>query len=118
MRPSATTPRRPIGWPSADSASANGTLPRLVGTGGARGPPAYGQVIQVINEVCDADDYIVSAAGGLPGELVGGWRSKSIGSFDTEFGMSTMGYEIAGAFGADGSAGDPTSSRSSATAPT
>jgi 3D-(3,5/4)-trihydroxycyclohexane-1,2-dione acylhydrolase (decyclizing) len=62
--------------------------------------PAYGQVIQVINEVCDVDDYIVSAAGGLPGELVGGWRSKSIGSFDTEFGMSTMGYEIAGGLGA------------------
>jgi 3D-(3,5/4)-trihydroxycyclohexane-1,2-dione acylhydrolase (decyclizing) len=62
--------------------------------------PAYGQVIQVINEVCDDDDYIVSAAGGLPGELVGGWRSKSVGSFDTEFGMSTMGYEIAGGLGA------------------
>jgi 3D-(3,5/4)-trihydroxycyclohexane-1,2-dione acylhydrolase (decyclizing) len=62
--------------------------------------PAYGQVIQAINEVCDDDDYIVSAAGGLPGELVGGWRSKSIGSFDTEFGMSTMGYEIAGGLGA------------------
>src|SRR6185295_15921230 len=62
--------------------------------------PSYGQVIQVINELCDDDDYIVSAAGGLPGELVGGWRSKSVGSFDTEFGMSTMGYEIAGALGA------------------
>jgi 3D-(3,5/4)-trihydroxycyclohexane-1,2-dione acylhydrolase (decyclizing) len=64
------------------------------------GAPAYGQVIQTINEVCDDDDYIVSAAGGLPGELVGGWRSKSVGSFDTEFGMSTMGYEIAGGLGA------------------
>ena len=62
--------------------------------------PSYGQVIQVINEVCDDDDYIVSAAGGLPGELVGGWRSKSVGSFDTEFGFSTMGYEIAGGLGA------------------
>ena len=64
------------------------------------GVPAYGQVIQVINEVCDDDDYIVSAAGGLPGELVSGWRSKSVGSFDTEFGFSTMGYEIAGGLGA------------------
>ncbi len=62
--------------------------------------PSYGQVIQVINEACDDDDYIVSAAGGLPGELVSGWRSKSVGSFDTEFGMSTMGYEIAGGLGA------------------
>ena len=50
--------------------------------------PAYGHVVQTINEICDADDYIVSAAGGLPGELVGGWRSKSVGSFDTEFGMT------------------------------
>ncbi len=62
--------------------------------------PSYGQVIQVINEVCDDDDYIVSAAGGLPGELVSGWRSKSVGSFDTEFGFSTMGYEISGGLGA------------------
>ena len=62
--------------------------------------PAYGQVIQQINDGCDDDDYIVSAAGGLPGELTSGWRSKSVGSFDTEFGMSTMGYEIAGGLGA------------------
>ena len=62
--------------------------------------PAYGQVIQRINEICDDDDYIVSAAGGLPGELTSGWRAKSIGSMDTEFGMSTMGYEIAGGLGA------------------
>ena len=64
------------------------------------GTPAYAQVIQVINEVCDDDDYIVSAAGGLPGELVAGWRSKQVGTFDTEFGYSTMGYEISGGLGA------------------
>jgi 3D-(3,5/4)-trihydroxycyclohexane-1,2-dione acylhydrolase (decyclizing) len=29
-----------------------------------------------------------------------GWRSKSVGSFDSEYGYSTMGYEIAGAWGA------------------
>ena len=45
-------------------------------------------------------DYILSAAGGLPGELSMGWRSKSVGSFDSEYGYSTMGYEIAGAWGA------------------
>jgi 3D-(3,5/4)-trihydroxycyclohexane-1,2-dione acylhydrolase (decyclizing) len=64
------------------------------------GPRAYAEVIQVINEICDDDDYILSAAGGLPGELVMGWRSKSVGSFDSEYGYSTMGYEIAGAWGA------------------
>lgn len=63
-------------------------------------PPSYRQVIQVINELCDDDDYCLSAAGGLPGELVAGWRSKSVGSFDSEYGYSTMGYEIAGAWGA------------------
>jgi 3D-(3,5/4)-trihydroxycyclohexane-1,2-dione acylhydrolase (decyclizing) len=64
------------------------------------GPPAYAEVIQAINAACDPEDYIVSAAGGLPGELSMGWRSKSVGSFDSEYGYSTMGYEIAGAWGA------------------
>jgi 3D-(3,5/4)-trihydroxycyclohexane-1,2-dione acylhydrolase (decyclizing) len=70
------------------------------------GKPAYAQVIQVINEVCDDNDYCLSAAGGLPGELVMGWRSKSVGSFDSEYGYSTMGYEIAGAWGAKIARGD------------
>ncbi len=64
------------------------------------GAPAYAQVIQKINEICAPDDYCLSAAGGLPGELTMGWRSKSVGSFDSEYGYSTMGYEIAGAWGA------------------
>ena len=64
------------------------------------GPPAYAEVIQAINAIADPDDYILSAAGGLPGELSMGWRSKSVGSFDSEYGYSTMGYEIAGAWGA------------------
>ena len=36
------------------------------------GPPAYAEVIATINEVCDDDDYCLSAAGGLPGELCHG----------------------------------------------
>ena len=64
------------------------------------GPPAYAEVIQAINTICEPEDYILSAAGGLPGELSMGWRSKSVGSFDSEYGYSTMGYEIAGAWGA------------------
>ena len=70
------------------------------------GDAAYAQVIQVINEICDDDDYCLSAAGGLPGELTMGWRSKSVGSFDSEYGFSTMGYEIAGAWGAKMARGD------------
>jgi 3D-(3,5/4)-trihydroxycyclohexane-1,2-dione acylhydrolase (decyclizing) len=64
------------------------------------GPPAYAEVIQAINAAAEPADYILSAAGGLPGELSMGWRSKSVGSFDSEYGYSTMGYEIAGAWGA------------------
>ena len=64
------------------------------------GPPAYAEVIQAINTACDPEDYILSAAGGLPGELAMGWRSKAVGTFDSEYGYSTMGYEIAGAWGA------------------
>jgi 3D-(3,5/4)-trihydroxycyclohexane-1,2-dione acylhydrolase (decyclizing) len=64
------------------------------------GKPSYAQVIQIINEICDDSDYQLSAAGGLPGELVAGWRSKQVASFDAEFGYSCMGYEIAGALGA------------------
>jgi 3D-(3,5/4)-trihydroxycyclohexane-1,2-dione acylhydrolase (decyclizing) len=64
------------------------------------GKPAYAQVIQAVNDLCDDGDYCLSAAGGLPGELTMGWRSKSVGSFDSEYGYSTMGYEIAGAWGA------------------
>ena len=63
------------------------------------GPPAYAEVIQAINAAADPADYILSAAGGLPGELSMGWRSKSVGSFDSEYGYSTMGYEIAGRVG-------------------
>lgn len=63
-------------------------------------PPTYAQVIRAVNDICDPDDYQLSAAGGLPGELNMGWHSKSIGSFDAEYGYSCMGYEIAGAWGA------------------
>jgi 3D-(3,5/4)-trihydroxycyclohexane-1,2-dione acylhydrolase (decyclizing) len=62
--------------------------------------PSYAQVIQTFNELCDDSDYILSAAGGLPGELVAGWRTKQIGTFDAEYGFSTMGYEVSGAVGA------------------
>lgn len=62
--------------------------------------PSYAQVIGVINGEAGERDYVVSAAGGLPGELVKGWRVKAPGTFDCEFGFSCMGYEIAGGWGA------------------
>jgi len=63
-------------------------------------PPSYNQVIQRVYQVSDPSDYVLSAAGGLPGELFAGWRTKEPDTFDCEFGFSCMGYEIAGAVGA------------------
>lgn len=64
------------------------------------GRPSYAQVIGVLNGLTGRDDYVVAAAGGLPGELNKVWRSHGPGSFDCEYGFSCMGYEIAGAWGA------------------
>ena len=60
----------------------------------------YAQVIGCINELASDDDYIVTAAGGLPGELNTCWNTKSLNSFDCEYGFSCMGYEISGGWGA------------------
>lgn len=61
--------------------------------------PTYAQVIGIINQIAACDDYVISAAGGVPGELVKGWRVKNPGTFDCEFGFSCMGYEIAAGWG-------------------
>ncbi len=62
--------------------------------------PTYAQVVIAANEVASADDYVLTAAGGLPGELNNNWFSKGVATFDCEYGFSCMGYEISGAFGA------------------
>lgn len=62
--------------------------------------PSYAQVIQLVNQIGDDSDYHLSAAGGLPGELFAGWRSRQVGTFDAEFGFSCMGYEVSGGLGA------------------
>lgn len=64
------------------------------------GLPSYAQVIATINGLAAPDDYLVAAAGGLPGELNKVWRSRRPSSFDCEYGFSCMGYEIGGAWGA------------------
>ncbi|MEJ4044094.1 3D-(3,5/4)-trihydroxycyclohexane-1,2-dione acylhydrolase (decyclizing) [Erwinia sp. SLM-02] len=63
------------------------------------GVPTYAQVVGVVNERAAAEDYVISAAGGLPGELVKGWKVKNPGTFDCEFGFSCMGYEISAGWG-------------------
>ena len=62
--------------------------------------PTYGQVVGAVNRLAGKQDRIMTAAGGLPGELTKNWKVKSPSTFDCEFGFSCMGYEIAGAYGA------------------
>jgi 3D-(3,5/4)-trihydroxycyclohexane-1,2-dione acylhydrolase (decyclizing) len=62
--------------------------------------PSYAAVIRTVSRHAREDDYALTAAGGLPGELNKHWRSLSVGSFDCEYGYSCMGYEIGGAWGA------------------
>ncbi|MFQ8433909.1 3D-(3,5/4)-trihydroxycyclohexane-1,2-dione acylhydrolase (decyclizing), partial [Amaricoccus sp. W119] len=61
--------------------------------------PTYAQVIAAVHRTAEPTDPVITAAGGLPGELVKGWRVKSPGTFDCEFGFSCMGYEIAAGWG-------------------
>lgn len=62
--------------------------------------PTYAQVVGVANAKAGIRDYMLTAAGGLPGETMKNWRVKSPGSFDCDFGYSCMGYEVAGGWGA------------------
>ncbi len=63
-------------------------------------PLSYAQVIGALHRTATAQDYVMTAAGGLPGELNVNWLSKAVASFDCEYGFSCMGYETAGAWGA------------------
>ncbi len=63
-------------------------------------PLSYAQVVGALHRTATDEDYVMTAAGGLPGELNVSWLSKSVASFDCEYGFSCMGYETAGAWGA------------------
>jgi 3D-(3,5/4)-trihydroxycyclohexane-1,2-dione acylhydrolase (decyclizing) len=62
-------------------------------------PPTYAQVVHAVNEAAGETDTLISAAGGIPGEVAKGWRVKAPNSFDLEFGFSCMGYEIPAGWG-------------------
>ncbi len=64
------------------------------------GLPTYAQVVGVADRAQRPGDYVVTAAGGFPGELNNGWRAQHLNSFDCEYGFSCMGYELSGAWGA------------------
>ncbi|MES2666874.1 MAG: 3D-(3,5/4)-trihydroxycyclohexane-1,2-dione acylhydrolase (decyclizing) [Pseudomonadota bacterium] len=61
--------------------------------------PTYAQVVHVVNRLAADNDTLISAAGGIPGEVAKGWRVKNPNTFDLEFGFSCMGYEIAAGWG-------------------
>lgn len=63
-------------------------------------PPSYAQLVGLVHESATPQDYVLTAAGGLPGELNINWMAKGIATFDCEYGFSCMGYEISGAWGA------------------
>lgn len=62
--------------------------------------PTYAQVVGAVNDLSEPQDYVMTASGGMPGELIGGWRGSGSISMDVEYGFSCMGYELAGAWGA------------------
>ncbi len=62
--------------------------------------PTYAQVVGAVSRLAEPDDYALTAAGGFPGELNNGWRSRQVATFDCEYGFSCMGYEISGGWGA------------------
>jgi 3D-(3,5/4)-trihydroxycyclohexane-1,2-dione acylhydrolase (decyclizing) len=64
------------------------------------GPPiSQGEVIGIVNEVSEARDVVVCAAGSLPGDLHKLWRTRDSKGYHMEYGYSCMGYEIAGGMG-------------------
>lgn len=65
------------------------------------GLPSYAQIVGAVNDLSAPGDYVLTSSGGLPGELVGGWRAAGgEPAMDVEYGFSCMGYELAGAWGA------------------
>jgi 3D-(3,5/4)-trihydroxycyclohexane-1,2-dione acylhydrolase (decyclizing) len=63
-------------------------------------PPSYAAVVGAVHRSASAADYVLTAAGGLPGEINVNWMSKGLATVDVEYGFSCMGYETAGAWGA------------------
>ncbi len=68
--------------------------------------PAQSEVLGAVNEIADARDVVVCAAGSMPGDLHKLWRTRDPKGYHVEYGYSCMGYEIAGGLGAKMAAPD------------
>jgi 3D-(3,5/4)-trihydroxycyclohexane-1,2-dione acylhydrolase (decyclizing) len=61
--------------------------------------PSDAQVLGALMRAGKPSDIVVSAAGGLPGELHKLWQAGAPLGYHSEYGYSCMGYEIAGGLG-------------------
>ena len=52
-------------------------------------PPSYAQLVGLVHDSATPADYVLTAAGGLPGELNINWRSKGIANYDYEYDFSS-----------------------------
>jgi 3D-(3,5/4)-trihydroxycyclohexane-1,2-dione acylhydrolase (decyclizing) len=87
-------------WDRARALAQEGKEHLRQATAPGPGVPTYAQVVGAVNRAATEDDYVLTAAGGLPGELNVNWLAQAPASFDCEYGFSCMGYEISGAWGA------------------
>ncbi len=69
------------------------------GFGAEHGVLAQSEVLGAVDEVMAARDVVVCAAGSLPGDLHGMWRTRDRKGYHVEYGFSCMGYEIPGGIG-------------------
>ena len=61
--------------------------------------PSYAHAVGAVYRNADPSDIVVTAAGGLVGEVVQVWRPRELNTHETEWGFSCMSYEISGALG-------------------
>jgi 3D-(3,5/4)-trihydroxycyclohexane-1,2-dione acylhydrolase (decyclizing) len=69
------------------------------GYGADHGVLAQAEVLGAVERAMDARDVVVCAAGSLPGDLHGLWRTRDRKGYHVEYGYSCMGYEIPGGIG-------------------
>ncbi|WP_432534751.1 3D-(3,5/4)-trihydroxycyclohexane-1,2-dione acylhydrolase (decyclizing) [Kineococcus arenarius] len=69
------------------------------GLGERNGVLAQAEVLGAVDEVAEARDVVVCAAGSLPGDLHSMWRTRDRKGYHVEYGYSCMGYEIPGGIG-------------------
>ncbi len=69
------------------------------GYGARTGVLAQAEVLGAVDEAMQPRDVVVCAAGSLPGDLHGMWRTRDRKGYHVEYGYSCMGYEIPGGIG-------------------